>query len=250
MEKRRRARQQFFIGGADQKKIRSDQKHIYTQKKPLRKMHDYQGREKLMMSSSSSSQKQQMRGNGGSCEDCGNKAKRDCEHMRCRTCCKSRGLPCPTHVRSTWIPAAHRRRLLHHHLSLSAPSSAFPRLLTTGLQERNMNQGFPAEVTAVANFRCVRVSSDDNAVDQAAYQTSVNIGGHSFNGILYDQGPSSSGAAQIASAHQYPHRHHHHHHPGGDAGGSTSGGGFMPPPPFNPFLPNAAGMQFFFQPKP
>ncbi|KAL2231643.1 UNVERIFIED_CONTAM: Protein SHI RELATED SEQUENCE 7 [Sesamum indicum] len=40
-----------------------------------------------------------------------------------------------------------------------------------------------------AVFRCVRVSSADNMVDQYAYQTSVSIGGHVFTGILYDQGP-------------------------------------------------------------
>lgn len=44
-----------------------------------------------------------------SCHDCGNQAKKDCVHLRCRTCCKSRGFPCHTHVRSTWVPAAKRR---------------------------------------------------------------------------------------------------------------------------------------------
>ncbi|RWW48262.1 hypothetical protein BHE74_00045687 [Ensete ventricosum] len=49
-------------------------------------------------------------GSGGmSCQDCGNQAKKDCPHMRCRTCCKSRGFQCPTHVKSTWVPAAKRR---------------------------------------------------------------------------------------------------------------------------------------------
>ncbi|KAM3410201.1 hypothetical protein ACQJBY_002427 [Aegilops geniculata] len=50
-------------------------------------------------------------GSGGSttCSDCGNQAKKDCPHQRCRTCCKSRGFDCTTHVRSTWIPAARRR---------------------------------------------------------------------------------------------------------------------------------------------
>jgi LRP1 type putative zinc finger protein len=43
------------------------------------------------------------------CQDCGNQAKKDCIHMRCRTCCKSRGFDCPTHVKSTWVPAAKRR---------------------------------------------------------------------------------------------------------------------------------------------
>jgi LRP1 type putative zinc finger protein len=46
---------------------------------------------------------------GTSCQDCGNNAKKDCTHMRCRTCCRSRGFSCPTHVKSTWVPAAKRR---------------------------------------------------------------------------------------------------------------------------------------------
>ncbi|KAL5849899.1 hypothetical protein ACOSQ4_007912 [Xanthoceras sorbifolium] len=51
------------------------------------------------------------RGEGGrgiSCQDCGNEAKKDCSHMRCRTCCKSQGFDCPTHVKSTWVPASKR----------------------------------------------------------------------------------------------------------------------------------------------
>ncbi|MCI32328.1 protein SHORT INTERNODES-like, partial [Trifolium medium] len=37
-------------------------------------------------------------GGGISCQDCGNQAKKDCPHVRCRTCCKSRGFDCQTHV--------------------------------------------------------------------------------------------------------------------------------------------------------
>lgn len=48
-------------------------------------------------------------GGGNSCQDCGNQAKKDCAHMRCRTCCKSRGFQCQTHVKSTWVPATKRR---------------------------------------------------------------------------------------------------------------------------------------------
>lgn len=43
------------------------------------------------------------------CRDCGNRAKKECIHQRCRTCCKSRGYDCPTHEKSTWVPAAKRR---------------------------------------------------------------------------------------------------------------------------------------------
>lgn len=50
-----------------------------------------------------------MGGGGTTCQDCGNQAKKDCSHRRCRTCCKSRGFDCATHVKSTWVPAARRR---------------------------------------------------------------------------------------------------------------------------------------------
>lgn len=43
------------------------------------------------------------------CQDCGNRAKKDCSFRRCRTCCKGRGYGCNTHVKSTWVPASHRR---------------------------------------------------------------------------------------------------------------------------------------------
>lgn len=43
------------------------------------------------------------------CQDCGNRAKRDCNYKRCRTCCKGRGFDCTTHVKSTWVPASLRR---------------------------------------------------------------------------------------------------------------------------------------------
>ncbi|KAI9180191.1 hypothetical protein LWI28_002138 [Acer negundo] len=57
-------------------------------------------------------------GGGGSssssstrCADCGNQAKKNCVYMRCRTCCKRKDFQCPTHIKSTWIPAYRRR---HH----------------------------------------------------------------------------------------------------------------------------------------
>ncbi|KAG4909616.1 hypothetical protein JHK87_055732 [Glycine soja] len=51
-------------------------------------------------------------GGGISCQDCGNQAKKDCPHMRCRTCCKSRGFDCQTHIKSTWVPASRRHERL------------------------------------------------------------------------------------------------------------------------------------------
>ncbi|XP_035833764.1 protein SHI RELATED SEQUENCE 1 isoform X2 [Helianthus annuus] len=165
-------------------------------------------------------------GNGGvSCQDCGNQAKKDCQHMRCRTCCRSRGFPCETHVKSTWVPAA-KRRERHQQLSLSTQEQnssnqqlslmiasggdgggehnlkrfreerqhhhhvrggvAVP---TTNLQNTASGFPFPAEVSSPAMFRRVRVSGMDETNEQMAYQTAISVGGHVFNGILYDHGP-------------------------------------------------------------
>ncbi|XP_057747771.1 protein SHORT INTERNODES-like [Arachis stenosperma] len=58
-------------------------------------------------------------GAGGiSCQDCGNQAKKNCPHMRCRTCCKSRGFDCQTHVKSTWVPASKHRERQHQLASI------------------------------------------------------------------------------------------------------------------------------------
>ncbi|KAL2497691.1 Protein SHI RELATED SEQUENCE 1 [Abeliophyllum distichum] len=156
----------------------------------------------LMMRSSSG-------GGGISCQDCGNQAKKDCSYVRCRTCCKSRGFQCQTHVKSTWVPAAKRRERQQQLAALqdqpqeqeqtqrdtakrqrenpNASSSLVCTRIptnTSGLELGN----FPSEVNSEAVFRCVRVSAIDDAEDQYAYQTAVNIGGHVFKGILYDQG--------------------------------------------------------------
>ncbi|KAF5187528.1 Shi related sequence [Thalictrum thalictroides] len=78
----------------------------------------------------------------------------------------------------------------------------------SGERRLEVGQSFPAEVSSPAVFRCVRVSAMDDADEQYAYQTAVNIGGHVFKGILYDQGLDN-----------HPHQHHY----GG--GESSSGGG-------------------------
>ncbi|KAL0395531.1 UNVERIFIED_CONTAM: protein SHORT INTERNODES [Sesamum calycinum] len=172
-----------------------------------------------------------MRSSGGggiSCQDCGNQAKKDCSHMRCRTCCKSRGFQCQTHVKSTWVPAAERRKRqqrlaalqknqqqerqeTHHqtHRDHSTgkrqrenPSASNSLVCTriptstSGLELGN----FPSEVSSEAVFRCVRVSAVDDAEDQLAYHTAVNIGGHVFKGILYDQGTESQYMAAETSS--------------------------------------------------
>ncbi|KAK8506612.1 hypothetical protein V6N13_103388 [Hibiscus sabdariffa] len=115
-------------------------------------------------SSSRAAEFTDMRQGGISCQDCGNQAKKDCPHLRCRTCCRSRGFHCQTHLKSTWVPA--------------------------GLELFQ----FPPEVSSPADFRCVKVNAvEEIDEEQYAYQTAVNIGGHVFKGILYDQGPAVRG---------------------------------------------------------
>ncbi|KAD6119256.1 hypothetical protein E3N88_10527 [Mikania micrantha] len=194
-------------------------------------------------------------GGGVNCQDCGNQAKKDCQHMRCRTCCKSRGFQCHTHVKSTWVPAAKRRErqqqlasltqhqqhdLGNQQLSLMMRGSSSggagvdqnPKRLREDNQlitaasgggavvvnlpathHHNTSSGmevghFPAEVSSPAVFRCVRVSAMDEAEEQLAYQTAVNIGGHVFKGILYDHGVEGR-----------------YNHPGGGESSSAGGDG-------------------------
>ncbi|CAJ2675669.1 unnamed protein product [Trifolium pratense] len=174
-------------------------------------------------------------GGGMNCQDCGNQAKKDCPHLRCRTCCKSRGFQCQTHVKSTWVPAAKRRERQQQLTSLqqqnqqhqfhssrrhrenqndpttggtsgSLAGSPIP-ITTTGLELGN----FPPELNSPAVFRCVKVSAMDAQDERYAYQTAVNIGGRVFKGILYDQGLEGNYTSANAS--------------GGGGEGSSGGGG-------------------------
>ncbi|KAK2392598.1 protein EXPRESSION OF TERPENOIDS [Trifolium repens] len=195
-------------------------------------------------------------GGGMNCQDCGNQAKKDCTHLRCRTCCKSRGFHCQTHVKSTWVPASKRReRQQQHHLSMLQHFHR-PKLRHshTHQQQQGFELGqFPPEVSSPGvTFKCVRVSSLDGPDhDQCAYQTAVNIGGHVFKGILYDQGPSSLYTAPI---HEGSSGGVHHHQPqqldfltAATTATTTTGISFDPSlysAPLNAFMA-AAGTQFF-----
>ncbi|CAL9147821.1 protein SHORT INTERNODES 1-like [Musa acuminata AAA Group] len=175
-----------------------------------------------------------------SCQDCGNQAKKDCAHMRCRTCCKSRGFQCPTHVKSTWVPAA-KRRERQQELTASAAAvqhderhrgggrstgegssgggepSKRPREITacTRLPAAMAStttyggsldpESFPPEVSAQAVFRCVRLSHVDEVDDIYAYQAAVSIGGHVFKGLLYDHGPEAEYPSSSSSRYQLHH---------------------------------------------
>ncbi|XP_060216125.1 protein LATERAL ROOT PRIMORDIUM 1 [Lycium barbarum] len=156
------------------------------------------------------------------CQDCGNQAKKDCTHRRCRTCCKSRGFDCTTHLKSTWVPAARRRErqlmsgatnvnVAAGSSSQSTSSAKKPRLSQTTTtashtstsnnntpprsfdtssshQDASFKASLPGQVRAPAVFKCVRVTSVDEGDDEFAYQAVVRIGGHVFKGFLYDQG--------------------------------------------------------------
>ncbi|KAH6756076.1 hypothetical protein C2S52_021301 [Perilla frutescens var. hirtella] len=231
-----------------------------------------------------------MRSSGGggiSCQDCGNQAKKDCSHMRCRTCCKSRGFHCQTHVKSTWVPASKRRERQQQLAALQQQqqqqqdrqqsrereresakrrreretSNSNPLVCTriptttSGLELGN----FPSEVSAEAVFRCVRVSAVDDAEDQFAYQTAVNICGHVFKGILYDQGSeahyvpgetSSGGGSVSAGAAQHLNLITGPSATATSAPNTSASSPFLDPslfpPPINSFI---AGTQFFPPPR-
>ncbi|KAL4272755.1 hypothetical protein GQ457_13G008360 [Hibiscus cannabinus] len=136
---------------------------------------------------------------GMNCQDCGNQAKKGCAHLRCRTCCKSRGFQCQTHVKSTWVPAAKRRERQQQLAAFQQNEQQFPGENPKRLRKNlgspsssGLELGqFPQEVTSPAVFRRVKVNAVDDEDEELAYQTAVNIAGHVFTGILYGQGPKS-----------------------------------------------------------
>ncbi|CAJ2679346.1 unnamed protein product [Trifolium pratense] len=179
---------------------------------------------------------------GSKCEECGNQAKKDCEYSRCRNCCKNKGFNCQTHIRSTWIPADRRRRhrmdqppnqqhQLHEHKKHKQinPFSSFEEFK------------FPAVVNSMATLTCVQMRSMDDRVNEMAYQTSVEIGGRVFNGILYDQGldqqsfnNNTRGDYSIDNIHQQQNLNHFYD-------GTTASHHrllYPPPHPLSSFRPN------------
>ncbi|KVH87482.1 Lateral Root Primordium type 1, C-terminal [Cynara cardunculus var. scolymus] len=195
------------------------------------------------------------------CQDCGNQAKKDCSHRRCRTCCKSRGFDCATHVKSTWVPAARRRerqlmtstttggggaaagssastsatkkpRLTsqttattasHTSTSNTTPPRSFNSSSSHHHQDASFMQSLPGQVRAPAVFKCVRVTAVEDGDDEYAYQACVKIGGHVFKGFLYDQGAETRDQTNIPNLSEL--------HLGG--GGRRNVGGSLISPPLN-----------------
>ncbi|KAJ6945287.1 hypothetical protein NC651_000360 [Populus alba x Populus x berolinensis] len=153
------------------------------------------------------------------CRDCGNRAKKECQYRRCRTCCKSREYDCTTHMKSTWVSAARRRERLgcggggdssassgggcvggkrprenvtttSNSFSTSNNNAAASVNFDTGssYQDASFKLSLPGQVREPAVFRCIRVTAINSGEAEVAYQAKVNISGHVFKGILYDQG--------------------------------------------------------------
>ncbi|XP_076919938.1 protein LATERAL ROOT PRIMORDIUM 1-like [Bidens hawaiensis] len=192
------------------------------------------------------------------CQDCGNQAKKDCNHRRCRTCCKSRGFDCATHVKSTWVPAARRRErqliISSGGATTAAGSSAStsgtkkPRLASRATtpshtstsksfgtssshhQDASFMQSLPGQVRAPAVFKCVRVTAVEDGDDEYAYQASVTISGHVFKGFLYDQGVETRDQPNVVTNLSELHLGGG----GGGGGGGRNVGCSLSSPPLNP----------------
>ncbi|XP_065865431.1 protein LATERAL ROOT PRIMORDIUM 1-like [Euphorbia lathyris] len=153
--------------------------------------------------------------NSNACKDCGNRAKKECEFRRCRTCCKSKGFGCATHVKSTWVSAARRKEVRRGgggdgdgggnsgtssggggckrpRENLNSASNSFSTSdnnvdAGSNFQDARFKQSLPRKVEAEAVLRCIRVAAIDGGEAEVAYQAMVNISGHIFKGFLYNQ---------------------------------------------------------------
>ncbi|KAJ1426988.1 Zinc finger, lateral root primordium type 1 [Sesbania bispinosa] len=153
------------------------------------------------------------------CQDCGNRAKKDCLYRRCRTCCKGRGYDCNTHVKSTWVPSIRRREremavvsaagggdgakrprpLVGSSHNATATSHSSNSNATTCHQDAGFKESLPGHVRAPAVFRCHRVTAIGNGEDEFAYMATVHISGHVFKGFLYDYGVDGKNAMPCVS---------------------------------------------------
>ncbi|CAH2064147.1 unnamed protein product, partial [Thlaspi arvense] len=135
------------------------------------------------------------------CRDCGNRAKKECLFEMCRTCCKSRGYHCATHVKSTWVPSSHhrsssssssdRRKKLKIDSSSDKPNPSNVSIVPTATsrQETSFKERLPGKIEAPAVFRRTRVTAiSDNEQAEIGYQATVTISGHVFKGFLHYHG--------------------------------------------------------------
>lgn len=232
----------------------------FWQQHPQTQPHNYLSDHGFLQSSVGGGGSTSTSGSTMTCQDCGNQAKKDCTHRRCRTCCKSRGFDCATHVKSTWVPAARRRerqhipstgaatvssastsgpkkpRLTSHTTTNSHTSTSNttpPRSFDTSSshhQDASFKESLPGQVRAPAVFKCVKVTAVEDGDDEYAYQASATIGGHVFKGFLYDQGIETRDHSSIPSFSEL----HLGGGGGGGGGGRNVGGGSSSSPLLNP----------------
>lgn len=138
---------------------------------------------------------------GMSCQDCGNQAKKDCIHMRCRTCCKSRGFQCPTHVKSTWVPASKRRERQQQLTAIQQQQQQQQQQL----QLRGENPKRQRENPSSSALACTRLpthTSGTVCVLKTQKQTLTKI--DSLNHLHKELRDASRGILEIESFHYYP----------------------------------------------
>lgn len=109
---------------------------------------------------------------GLTCQDCGNQAKKDCSHRRCRTCCKSRGFDCATHVKSTWVPAARRRE---RQLMVAATAGAGSSGSTSGAKKPRL----------ITSQTTTSHTSTSNTTPPRSFDTSSSHQGQEFHHFFH-----------------------------------------------------------------
>ncbi|KAJ6428153.1 hypothetical protein OIU84_023548 [Salix udensis] len=104
------------------------------------------------------------------CRDCGNRAKKECQYRRCRTCCKSREYDCTTHMKSTWVSASSRRERLGCSGGGDSSASSGGGCVGSSYQDAGFKLSLPGQVREPAVFRCVRVTAINSGEAEVAYQ--------------------------------------------------------------------------------
>ncbi|KAI3907544.1 hypothetical protein MKW98_016188 [Papaver atlanticum] len=104
------------------------------------------------------------------CLDCGNQAKKDCSHSRCRACCEGLGYNCSTHIKSIWISemminskvmlvvvlvACWNQTASHTSTSNTTPPKSFGTSSRHHHQDASFREALRKQVRAPAAFKCV-----------------------------------------------------------------------------------------------
>ncbi|KAL9248334.1 hypothetical protein vseg_021668 [Gypsophila vaccaria] len=123
------------------------------------------------------------------CQDCGNQAKKDCSHRRCRTCCRSRGFDCATHVKSTWVPAARRRerQMMGGGGGGGGGSGGVSSGSTSGVKKPRLVSSQTTSHTSTSNNNNNNNNDDNNNTPPRSFETSSSHQDASFKETLPGQ---------------------------------------------------------------